>query len=232
MGQRWSQSNSKEESSSDTNQVVTVHPPPSSSTEHSQSPTVKNRLRETTTTTTTTTQHPLLQQLEQLDAIHPLQQDNSNEIRLIQETKQLADMAIVKRFYSGNTVGLKGLLSSQDEKRPISFHSPSLHEIAAVKRHIVQSVTTRQEQLQAQADRAMEKTKQVQQQLENKADQLRRVSTGIRQIEKLLITLCDCQELLARSLELTVELSNRATTEDGKPICSFREYLHLHAPDL
>ncbi|EME28894.1 hypothetical protein Gasu2_25930 [Galdieria sulphuraria] len=230
MGQQWSQTTPSYEvktnltcSYSDnkqkgSNQVVTVNPPP----EQRQD---THRKREASL-------HPLLQELEQLSSVQPLQVDNSNEIRLIQETKQLADMAILKRFYSGNTVGLKGVLSADEKKHSISFHSNSLHQLATVKKEMIEILISRQEQLQLQTDGVLEKTKQVCQQLETKADQLRRVSTGIRQIEKLLVTLCDCQELLTKSLELTSEIRARSGSSRMETICSFREYLSSHAPEL
>ncbi|GJQ13814.1 hypothetical protein GpartN1_g5605.t1 [Galdieria partita] len=229
MGQQWSQTmpfdelrnlstSYQDNSQKGAHQVVTVNPPPEKGQEIH-----KNR---------ETFLHPLLQELEQLSPIQPLQVDNSNEIRLIQETKQLADVAILKRFYSGNTVGLKGLLSTEEEKHPLSFHSSSLHQLATVKRELIETLSSRQEQLKIQTDSVLLKTEQVCQQLETKADQLRRVSTGIRQIEKLLVTLCDCQELLTRSLELTSEIRIRSQSSSRKSICSFREYLSSKAPDL
>lgn len=226
MGQQWSQSTlsyslttdascTKQNKEKGANEVVTVHPPPVSE----QSQDMDNSL------------HPLLQQLERLPSIHPLQEDNSNEIRLIQETKQLADMTILKRFYSGNTVGLKGLFNTEQDKQPLSFHSSGLYQLASVKRAWVEAITDRQEELRKQTDAVLERSKQVQRQLETKADQLRRVSTGIRQVEKLLVTLCDCQELLTKSLELIGEIRARSSSFRSEPICSFREYLHIHAPE-
>eukprot|EP00871_Galdieria_phlegrea_P005131 jgi/Galph1/5619/GphlegSOOS_G4215.1 len=170
--------------------------------------------------------HPLLMELEEYKPVVPLQEKESpNDILLLQETKQLADMAILRRRYSGKAVGLKALSAAAEGNTHLVFQSDHLDNIYQLKRSLVEHVISRQEKLQEKISCVAERAEKVGEKLNNKADQLRRVHTGIRQIEKLLITLCDCQELLTKSTEIASEVRVLLPSPMDKPICTFREFL-------